>query len=144
MLTFAAIIFASKALTPDVDKKFLASINTFRRIPPQEANALKSLRLAIVPAQQGDTVASLTQRMAIADRGLDVFLLINGWWELHRLGFYTKAPNIGGPGSGVGPVGAPGLGWVCRRPMSGTAAVPMPWAAAPPAPPAHRPHDRTP
>jgi phosphate transport system permease protein len=32
-----------------------------------------------------------------------VFLLINGWEELHRLGFYTKAPNIGGPGSGVGP-----------------------------------------
>jgi predicted Zn-dependent protease len=72
------IIFASKALTPDVDKKFVTSINTFRRIPPQEANALKSLRLAVVPAQSGDTVASLTQRMAIADRGLDVFLLING------------------------------------------------------------------
>ena len=32
-----------------------------------------------------------------------VFLLINGWQELHRAGFYTTAPNIGGPGSGVGP-----------------------------------------
>ena len=32
-----------------------------------------------------------------------VFLLIQGWQELTRLGFYTKAPNIAGPGSGVGP-----------------------------------------
>jgi phosphate transport system permease protein len=30
-------------------------------------------------------------------------LIINGWQELHRAGFYTSAPNIGGPGSGVGP-----------------------------------------
>jgi phosphate transport system permease protein len=32
-----------------------------------------------------------------------VYLLVNGWQELHRGAFYTKAPNIGGPGSGVGP-----------------------------------------
>lgn len=32
-----------------------------------------------------------------------VTLLVNGWPELHRTGFYTAAPNIGGPGSGVGP-----------------------------------------
>jgi phosphate transport system permease protein len=32
-----------------------------------------------------------------------VFLIVNGWQELHRAAFYTRAPNIGGPGSGVGP-----------------------------------------
>jgi phosphate transport system permease protein len=32
-----------------------------------------------------------------------VFLLIQGWGELTRGGFYTHVPNIGGPGSGVGP-----------------------------------------
>jgi phosphate transport system permease protein len=32
-----------------------------------------------------------------------VLLLTQGWGELTRGGFYTKAPNIGGPGSGVGP-----------------------------------------
>ncbi len=32
-----------------------------------------------------------------------VFLVIQGWTELHRGGFYTSPPNIAGPGSGVGP-----------------------------------------
>jgi phosphate transport system permease protein len=32
-----------------------------------------------------------------------VFLLVQGWSELTRLGFFTSVPNIGGPGSGVGP-----------------------------------------
>jgi phosphate transport system permease protein len=32
-----------------------------------------------------------------------VFMLIQGWSELTRGGFYTSVPNIGGPGSGVGP-----------------------------------------
>jgi phosphate transport system permease protein len=32
-----------------------------------------------------------------------VFLIVNGWQELHSAHFYTAAPNIGGPGSGAGP-----------------------------------------
>jgi phosphate transport system permease protein len=32
-----------------------------------------------------------------------VYLLIHGWSELTRAGFFTQVPNIGGPGSGVGP-----------------------------------------
>jgi phosphate transport system permease protein len=32
-----------------------------------------------------------------------VLLLAKGWSELTRGGFYTNVPNIGGPGSGVGP-----------------------------------------
>jgi phosphate transport system permease protein len=32
-----------------------------------------------------------------------VFLVIQGWSELHRGAFYTSPPNIAGPGSGVGP-----------------------------------------
>jgi len=32
-----------------------------------------------------------------------VTLLVAGWGELTRGGFYTGVPNIGGPGSGVGP-----------------------------------------
>lgn len=32
-----------------------------------------------------------------------VDLLVNGWHELTRAGFFTSPPNIGGPGSGVGP-----------------------------------------
>ncbi len=32
-----------------------------------------------------------------------VDLLINGWQELHRLDFYTRPPNPGAPGGGIGP-----------------------------------------
>jgi phosphate transport system permease protein len=32
-----------------------------------------------------------------------VYLLAQGWSELTRAGFYTRPPNIAGPGSGVGP-----------------------------------------
>ena len=32
-----------------------------------------------------------------------LFLLMQGWGELTRAGFYTSVPNIAGPGSGVGP-----------------------------------------
>jgi phosphate transport system permease protein len=32
-----------------------------------------------------------------------IYLLVNGWQELTRGGFYTSVPNIGGPGSGIGP-----------------------------------------
>jgi len=32
-----------------------------------------------------------------------VFLLVHGWQELTRAGFFSAAPNIGGAGSGVGP-----------------------------------------
>jgi phosphate transport system permease protein len=31
------------------------------------------------------------------------FSISNGWQELHRGAFYSQPPNIGGPGSGVGP-----------------------------------------
>lgn len=35
--------------------------------------------------------------------GIALFLLTQGWGELTRPAFYTSPPNIGGPGSGVGP-----------------------------------------
>lgn len=72
------LIFASRALTPDVDRRFMASVRSFRRIPAQEAAALRPLRIAIVTARAGDTSKSMAARMALTDQAHDVFLLING------------------------------------------------------------------
>ncbi len=72
------VIFASRTLNAETDKRYLASINTFRRIPGQEASSLRPLRLAMVVASAGDTTQSLSEKMAVADRGQDVFLLVNG------------------------------------------------------------------
>jgi phosphate transport system permease protein len=61
-----------------------------RRLRRQNAMAIGTLRGMV-----GLLVALLVWMLA--------FLLIQGWSELTRGGFYTNAPNIGGPGSGVGP-----------------------------------------
>ena len=72
------LIFASRSLNAETDRRFMASINSFRRIPAQEATSLRPLKLVVVAARAGDTTQSLGARMAIPEQGQDVFMLING------------------------------------------------------------------
>lgn len=51
--------------------------NSFRRMTPQEAAALKPLRVRIVTVKPGDTPGSLAAQMMGTDRKLDLFRLIN-------------------------------------------------------------------
>ena len=51
--------------------------SSFRRLSPAEAASLKPLRVRVVTAKAGDTVASLSARMMGTDRKLDLFRLIN-------------------------------------------------------------------
>lgn len=79
------LIFAAKTLGPALDARYMAAINSFRRIAPQEARGLRPLKLTLVRAREGDTVASLSARMAVTNRGRDVFRLINGIGRGDRL-----------------------------------------------------------
>ena len=72
------LIFATTSLTPDADKRYLEAINSFRRISTEEAGKLRPLHLQIVTAGPGDTAQSLSGRMAVTDRPLEYFLLLNG------------------------------------------------------------------
>jgi predicted Zn-dependent protease len=72
------LIFAVRMLNDDAETRFRTLINSFRRITPEEASAVRALRLAIVTAKDGDTVDALASRMVVADRPLDFFLLLNG------------------------------------------------------------------
>jgi predicted Zn-dependent protease len=72
------IIFAAHTLSPAVDERFRAAIASFRRITPDEAAAAHPMRISIVTAHDGDTAESLSRQMAIADRPLEHFLLLNG------------------------------------------------------------------
>ncbi len=72
------IIYAARALADEIDRKFLDSINSFRRLPPDEASGLRPLRLSIVTAGGNDSLESLSARMAVADRPREHFLLLNG------------------------------------------------------------------
>ncbi|KQY26038.1 metalloprotease [Rhizobium sp. Root482] len=50
---------------------------SFRRMTAQEAAALKPLRVRVVTARPGDSLATLSARMMGTDRKLDLFRLIN-------------------------------------------------------------------
>jgi predicted Zn-dependent protease len=71
-------IFATKRMTPELDKTFRESVGTFRRMSLAESNAAKPQRLRIVTVADGDTVEALASRMTTTDRPVDRFRLLNG------------------------------------------------------------------
>jgi predicted Zn-dependent protease len=71
-------IFAAKHRAADTDKAFRESVGTFRRMSLAEIEAAKPLRLQIVTVGPGDTVEKLAGRMAVADRAVERFRVLNG------------------------------------------------------------------
>jgi predicted Zn-dependent protease len=71
-------IFASKRTTAEVDRAFRESVGTFRRMTLAESQAAKPLHIKIVTVAAGDTVERLASRMAVADRALERFRVLNG------------------------------------------------------------------
>jgi predicted Zn-dependent protease len=71
-------IFATKARTAEIDRSFRESVSTFRRMTAAEIRAAKPLRIKVVTVAPGDTVERLANRMAVGDRPLERFLVLNG------------------------------------------------------------------
>ena len=71
-------IFAAKTRTAETERTFREAVGTFRRLTLAEIQSTKPLRLKIVKVQQGDTVERLASRMALIDRQLDRFRVLNG------------------------------------------------------------------
>jgi predicted Zn-dependent protease len=71
-------IFATKRMTPDIDKSFHDSVVSFRRMSLAETSSAKPLRLKIVTVGEGDTAEGLASRMAIQDRSVERFRVLNG------------------------------------------------------------------
>ena len=71
-------IFAAKARTPETDKAFRDSVATFRRLSPSEAQKAKPLRIKVVTVKPGDTVEKIASRMALIDRQVERFRVLNG------------------------------------------------------------------
>jgi predicted Zn-dependent protease len=71
-------IFAAKNRTPQVDRSFRESIESFRRMSLQESAQVHPLRLKIVTVGPHDTAETLAHRMATADHSLERFRVING------------------------------------------------------------------
>jgi predicted Zn-dependent protease len=71
-------IFATKHRAPETDRTFRDSIGTFRRMSLAEIEDAKPLRLQVLTVGPGDTVEKLATRMAIADRQVERFRVLNG------------------------------------------------------------------
>jgi predicted Zn-dependent protease len=72
------IIFAAKDRTEAVDRTFHDSINSFRRMTLAEMRSARPLRLKVVEVGPGDTVERLARRMAVSDRAVERFRVLNG------------------------------------------------------------------
>jgi predicted Zn-dependent protease len=71
-------IFATKQMAPENDQAFRQSVHTFRRMSLAESNTAKPLRIKVVTAAADDTVERLASRMAITDRPVERFRVLNG------------------------------------------------------------------
>jgi predicted Zn-dependent protease len=71
-------IFAAKKSTAETDRLFRQSVDTFRRLTLAEIQQAKPLHVRIVTVKPGDTVEKLAGQMAVPDRRLERFLVLNG------------------------------------------------------------------
>ena len=72
------LIFAAHDLSPAVNSRFMASLNSFRLINPQDAASASPEKIRIVEAANGDTAETLAARMGFLPQWLDQFLILNG------------------------------------------------------------------
>ncbi len=72
------LIFATREITPQIDQGFRDSIMSFRRLSQEEIDAARPLKLDVVRIKPGDTEATFANRMALSDRAVDRFSVLNG------------------------------------------------------------------
>jgi predicted Zn-dependent protease len=71
-------IYAAKNKTAETDRQFRTSVSTFRRLSLAEIEAAKPLRIKVVATKPGDTVEQVATRMALIDRQVERFRILNG------------------------------------------------------------------
>ncbi len=71
-------IFAAKTRTEASEHAFREAVGTFRRLSLAEIRSAKPLRIKVVRAAAGDTVEQVASRMALIDRQVDRFRVMNG------------------------------------------------------------------
>jgi predicted Zn-dependent protease len=71
-------IFAARQRTAENERAFRESINSFRRMTLAEIESAKPLRIRVVTVTATDTPERLAARMAVSDRPLQRFQVLNG------------------------------------------------------------------
>ena len=72
------LIYAVRAINEETEKRFSAMLQSFHRLSPEEASAVRGLRLAVATAGPEDTPATMAAHMVTPNRPLEYFLLLNG------------------------------------------------------------------
>src|SRR5580700_9591882 len=71
-------IFATRQKTTESDRNARETVNSFRRLSLEEIQEARPLRIKVITVQPGDTVESLSHRMAGVDHPTDRFRVLNG------------------------------------------------------------------
>src|SRR6201991_5191670 len=71
-------IFATRQKTTESERNARETVNSFRRLTLEEIQAARPLRIKVITAQPGDTVESLSHRMAGVDHPIERFRVLNG------------------------------------------------------------------
>jgi predicted Zn-dependent protease len=71
-------IFAAKQKSTESERNARETVNSFRRLTLDEIQAARPLRIKVINVQPGDTVESLSHRMAGVDRPAERFRILNG------------------------------------------------------------------
>lgn len=71
-------IFATKQKTTESERNARETVRSFRRLTLEEIQAARPLRIKVITVQPGDTVESLSHRMAGVDRAEERFRVLNG------------------------------------------------------------------
>lgn len=88
------LVFAAREITSANDQAFRAAANTFRRVAVDEAKNVKPLRISIVRVGLTDTVDKLAHRMAVPDKRVERFLVLNGLEKDAKLKFGEKVKIV--------------------------------------------------
>jgi predicted Zn-dependent protease len=71
-------IFAAKQRSIESDTAFREAMQSFRRMTVEEAAKVQPLHLNVRTVQTADTVEKLAKRMAVGERALETFRVLNG------------------------------------------------------------------
>ena len=71
-------IFASRQKSTESERNARETVNSFRRLTLEEIQDARPLRIKVITVQPGDTVESLSHRMAGVDHALERFRVLNG------------------------------------------------------------------
>ncbi len=88
------LVFAARDITPQFDQAFRVSATTFRRVAVEEAKNVRPLRISVVRFGLTDTIEKLAKRMAVPDRQIERFLVLNGLERDAKLKFGDRVKIV--------------------------------------------------